>query len=149
MDTLNRFHTDGSYLHERLEHVTVVVVCSVLTLLHVDELNWLRFIAAFAMVDLIGYLPGAVVYRRGGGGRVLPLYHHLYNITHSYLTAGLIVGLWALATGQFEWAMMAFPIHLSGDRGLFGNFFKPAALHFEPVRTTAPPPGIPSVDLGG
>jgi hypothetical protein len=28
--------------------------------------------------------------------------------------------------------MLAFPIHLSGDRGLFGNTYKPVSLPFEP-----------------
>lgn len=147
MDTRNRYHTDGTYLHERLEHVTIVILCSALTLLHVDELNWWRFIAAFVIIDLIGYLPGALAFRRSKGARIPPLYHLLYNIMHSYLTAALIVGIWALEIGGFEWAMMAIPIHLSGDRGLFGNFFKPAALYFEPVGS-ASPAGIRRAELG-
>jgi len=44
------------------------------------------------------------------------------------------VALWALAIGGAEWAMLAVPIHLSGDRGLLGNFSKPASLLFEPRR---------------
>jgi hypothetical protein len=141
MDTKNRYHTDSTYLHERLEQVAVVIICAVLTLMHVHELNWWRFIAAFLIIDLIGYIPGAVAFHRHGGGRIPPVYHYLYNITHSYLTAVLLVGLWAIAIGRFEWAMMAFPIHLSGDRGIFGNIFKPIVLHFEPVET-APPQAI-------
>ena len=133
MDTKNRYHTNGTYLHMRLEHGVVVIVCSVLTLLHVGELNWWRFIAAFAIIDVIGYVPGAVAFRRRGGGRIPPVYHYLYNTMHSYLTAALLVGAWALAINGFEWAMMAFPIHLSGDRSLFGNVFKPTTLYFEPI----------------
>ena len=30
--------------------------------------------------------------------------------------------------------MLAVPIHLSGDRGLFGNTLKPVELSFEPRR---------------
>jgi hypothetical protein len=29
--------------------------------------------------------------------------------------------------------MLAQPIHLCGDRGLFGNLYKPLELSFEPV----------------
>ena len=46
--------------------------------------------------------------------------------------AGCLVALWALAAGHFEWAMLAVPIHLSIDRGLFGNTYKPSSLPFEP-----------------
>jgi hypothetical protein len=104
----------------------------VLVALHLEELSWPRFLAAFVLIDLVGYLPGAVAYRRSGGGAIAPLYHHLYNLTHSYLTGATVVGLWALATGP-EWAMLAVPIHLAGDRGLFGNTYKPVELPFEPA----------------
>jgi hypothetical protein len=133
MDAKNRFHTDETWLWVRAEHVALLVTLIVLLALHLTELNWPRFVAALLLIDLIGYLPGAVAYRRVGGGRIAPLYHHLYNLTHSYLTGGAVVGLWALAAGRFEWAMLAIPLHLSGDRGLFGNTYKPVSLPFEPA----------------
>ena len=46
---------------------------------------------------------------------------------------GRFAAAWAAASGSFEWAMLALPIHLSGDRGFFGNTYKPASLPFEPV----------------
>jgi hypothetical protein len=46
------------------------------------------------------------------------------------LGAGLAI--WAWLSGP-EWAMLAVPLHLSIDRGVFGNIFKPVALPFEPV----------------
>jgi hypothetical protein len=117
----------------RLEHLTVVILGSILGVMHLDQLNWWRFLTVFLLIDLIGYIPGAIAYYRHGGGRILPIYHYLYNITHSYLTAGLIIGIWAFFLGgQLEWAMLAFPIHLSGDRGIFGNVYKPLSLPFEP-----------------
>ena len=124
---------DKTVLWVRLEHVVVLAVASALALLHLSELNWLRGLAAFFAIDLIGYLPGAIAQRRAGKGRIPALFHHLYNFTHSYLTAGTLVAIWALALGRFEWAMLAVPIHLSIDRGLFGNTYKPSALPFEPV----------------
>jgi hypothetical protein len=95
--------------------------------------NWLRFVVAFVVLDLVGYIPGAIAYHRQGGGRIPAVYHYLYNITHSYLTAALVVAVWAWSMGGLEWAMLAFPIHLSGDRSIFGNIYKPLALPFEPV----------------
>lgn len=133
MDIKNRFHTPESWLWVRAEHVALVGILVVLLILHFPEVHWLRFLVAFTAIDLLGYLPGALAYRRGGGGRIAPLYHHMYNLTHSYVIGGVAVGLWALAGDGFEWAMLAVPIHLSGDRGIFGNTYKPASLPFEPA----------------
>lgn len=138
MDTKNRYHTDSTYLLERLEHLLVVAVCSVLVLWHWQEVSWLRFVVAFAMIDIIGYIPGTITYHRQQGGRIPAAYHYLYNITHSYLTAAALFALWMWANGGFEWAMLALPIHLSGDRGVFGNIYKPLALPFEPVAVQQP-----------
>jgi hypothetical protein len=138
MDNKNRFHTSGTWFLVRAEHITLMIVLSILIAMHAAVVNWGRFIFAFVIIDLIGYLPGAIAYRRARGGPIAPIYHHLYNFAHSYLTAAVAVGLWAFATGGFEWAMLSIPIHYSGDRGLFGNTYKPAALSFEPVASTNP-----------
>jgi len=133
MDKRNRFHTRGTYALMRLEHAGVVVACSVLVLFNIDTLDWTRFLAAFLIIDMVGYLPGAIAFRRRRGAAIAPIYHHLYNVTHSYLTWAVIAAAWGLLDGGFEWAMLAIPIHLSGDRGLFGNVFKPPGLSFEPA----------------
>jgi hypothetical protein len=133
MDAVNRFHTDQTWRWSRAEHVVLVVALAALVLVHWREVAWARFALAFTVIDVVGYLPGAIAYRRAGGGRIAPLYHHLYNVTHSYLVAGALVALWAVAGGGLEWAMLAVPIHLSGDRGLFGNLYKPVSLPFEPA----------------
>lgn len=140
MDIKNRFHTDGSFMLVRAEHLLIVAVCAWLAIAHFHELDLWRFVAAFAVIDLVGYIPGALRFHRQGGGIISPIYHHLYNVTHSYLTAAVAAGLWAYAAGGFEWAMLAFPIHLSGDRGLFGNTYKPTSLSFEPVAASQPLP---------
>jgi hypothetical protein len=51
---------------------------------------------------------------------------------HSLLTAGLVAGVWCLTIGP-EWALLALPLHLFGDRALFGNFLKPFGFAFEPA----------------
>ena len=145
MDTKNRFHTRETWFLIRAENMTLLVVLSVLVVLHFPHVNWFRFIFAFAIIDLVGYIPGAIAYRRSHKQKIAPIYHHLYNITHSYLTGGVAVGLWALATGGFEWAMLAIPIHYSGDRGIFGNTYKPVSLPFEPMEPVSAVTHLPEL----
>ena len=115
----------------RAEYLALMTASGLLMLLHAGEVSWVRAAIAFAAIDLIGYLPGARAFRRAGGGPIAPLYHHLYNVTHNFLTAALVTAVWALVGGGFEWAMLALPLHLAGDRGIFANGFKPHALPFE------------------
>ena len=103
-------------------------------LLHAGEVSWVRAALAFAAIDLIGYLPGARAFRRAGKRPIPAVYHHLYNVTHNFLTAAVVTAVWALSAGGLEWAMLALPLHLAGDRGIFGNGFKPVALPFEAAR---------------
>ena len=115
----------------RLEYLALMAAAGLLMLLHAGEVHWGRAVIAFAAIDLVGYLPGARAFRRAGRRRISPVYHHLYNVTHNFLTAAAVTALWALLGGGLEWAMLAIPLHLAGDRGIFGNGFKPPALPFE------------------
>jgi hypothetical protein len=133
MDIENPFHTAGTYRLMRLENIGLLVLSGGLMLWHANALNWWRALLAFWVIDIVGYLPGAVAYRRQGKGAISPIYHHIYNIAHTYLVVGAGVAAWAWALGGFEWAMLAVPFHLALDRGVFGNVFKPLALSFEPV----------------
>jgi hypothetical protein len=117
----------------RTEHLAIVAIFGVLGLMHLHEIAWGRFAAAFLLIDLVGYLPGAIAFRKAGDSPISSRYHLLYNVTHNYVVMGAAVALWALAGGGLEWAMLAVPIHLSGDRGLLGNFSMPPALAFEPL----------------
>lgn len=137
MDTVNRFHTRETWLWVRAEHLLLLAILVVVAIWKFAEINWLWFVTALVGIDLIGYIPGMIAYRRSPDGKVAPIYHHLYNLTHSYLTAAAMVALWALAIGGFDWAMLAIPIHLEGDRGLFGNTYKPTSLSFEPAAKEA------------
>lgn len=131
MDPRHRFHTDSTWRLVRAEHLLLLVLLCALLAWRAREVRWGAFALAFIAIDLIGYVPGAVALRRAGGRRIAPRYHDLYNLTHSYLSAAAVVALWALCRGGLEWAMLALPIHLSGDRGLFGNTYKPRELPFE------------------
>jgi hypothetical protein len=114
----------------RLLHAAALLAITAALLFHLRDLHWRRFLAAFALIDLGGYLPGAVAFHRTRGGRIPALFHHLYNVTHSFLTAGLAILVWISITGP-QWAMLAIPLHLCGDRALFGNGPKPAHLPFD------------------
>lgn len=138
MDNINRFHTNETWMWVRAEQCLFLLVLIVCLILHIDAVAWGRFLFAFVIIDLVGYLPGAIAYHRAGGAPLPPLYHHLYNVMHSYITTGAAVGLWALIGGGLEWAMLAVPIHLAGDRGIFGNTYKPTSLPFEPAAVAQP-----------
>jgi hypothetical protein len=132
MDLRNPLHTAGTYRLARAEQLVLMLACAVLLLWHRHDVNWWRAAVAFTVIDIVGYLPGAIAYRRRKGGPIPAIYHHLYNFAHTYLVVGTGVALWAWASGP-EWAMLVVPLHISGDRGLFGNVFKPVGLPFEPV----------------
>ena len=132
MDTKNRYHTAFTYWIVRAEHSAVVAVGSALLLAHFHEVNWWRAFCAFWIIDLVGYLPGMLAYRRSKNGTIARWYHHSYNIAHTYLVTGMALAAWIYLHGGLEWAMLAVPIHLSIDRGIFGNTLKPVELSFEP-----------------
>ena len=130
MDSHNLFFTRTTSRLLRLECLAALGVSAVLAVLHISEIRWPVFIGLFLIIDLIGYIPGHVVWRLRDGS-VPRTFYVLYNVMHSLLTGGLIAGLWCLIFGP-EWALLALPLHLMGDRSLFGNFYKPFGLGFEP-----------------
>ncbi|MEV0600160.1 hypothetical protein AB0I82_12805 [Streptomyces sp. NPDC050315] len=132
MDQANPFETRTTFRLHRAEYLAGLAVTIVLIVLHFDEIRWLPALLLFAYIDVIGYLPGALAYRRSPDKRISKVYYVLYNTMHSLLTAGAVAALWCWLVRP-EWALLALPLHLFGDRGLFGNFLKPFALPFEPV----------------
>lgn len=136
MDKHNRFHTKVIYNLERIDWTVIGLVPLILVVLHWREVEWWRFTWAFLFPDLIGTLPGLVTYyaRRSGPHRSIPtVIHVLYNFGHCYAGIALFCAIWYLITGKLEWAMLALPIHLAGDRSVFGNIYKPFGTAFEPV----------------
>jgi hypothetical protein len=131
VDAHNRFETRTTFTLARLEWLAALVASSVLAILHIGEIRWPVFIGFFLIIDLIGYIPGAIAFRRVPGGDISRNYYLAYNIMHSLVTNAILVGLWCLLVGP-EWALLAVPIHLFGDRALFGNTLKPFGVPFEP-----------------
>ena len=132
MDAHNLFATRTTYRLLRAEYAVALGVSAVLLVQHLDEVRWLPFALLFVHIDVVGYLPGALAWRRQRGGRLPRGYYVAYNAMHSLVTAAAVAGLWCLTIGP-EWALLALPLHLCGDRALFGNFLKPFGLSFEPV----------------
>ncbi len=131
MDAKNRFETKVTFALSRLEWLGFLAVSLVLAYQHLSDIRWAVFIPLFAVIDLVGYLPGALAFRRHPERRVPRGYYVAYNTMHSLVTAGVLAGAWALFVRP-EWALLALPIHLMGDRALFGNSMKPFGVAFEP-----------------
>jgi len=140
MDKYNTFHTPGTYSLERLDWAVLMFFSFAVMMMHWREVNWWRFSLAFLLPDLIATFPGIYLYyaRRSGAHRAIPgVIHKLYNFGHSFAGVALFCAIWWLATGKPEWAMVAFVIHLTGDRSIFGNIYKPLGTAFEPVKHEA------------
>lgn len=140
MDKHNLFHTRATYALIRMDYLVILAGLSALVLWHHREVHWWRFWAAFWWIDVAGTFPGMLAWHRrpGGRGRIPAAYHVLYNVAHSVPANALVAAAWWLGAGGFEWAMLALPIHLCGDRAVFGNIYKPFGLAFEP----RPDPGF-------
>ncbi|MEU9185735.1 hypothetical protein AB0D14_14470 [Streptomyces sp. NPDC048484] len=132
MDSRNLFETRTTYALHRAEWLVALGVSVVLALAHLEDIRWPVFVGFFAVIDLVGYLPGAIRFRRSRDGRVPKGYYVAYNTMHSLVTGAVMAGLWAWLV-EPEWALLAIPIHLLGDRGLFGNSLKPFGIPFEPA----------------
>jgi hypothetical protein len=132
MDNRNLFETQVTYRLLRLEYLVALFICLGLAILHYQEIRWWAFILLFSYIDLIGYIPGAIAYRMAKGHPLPKVFYVLYNSMHSMLSAMLVAALWAWLVRP-EWALLAIPIHLFGDRSIFGNFLKPFHVSFEPV----------------
>ncbi|MEU4144600.1 hypothetical protein [Streptomyces parvulus] len=125
MDARNRFETKVTFALSRLEWLGFLAVSLVLAFQRRSEIRWGVFALLFAVIDVIGYLPGAIAHRRSPDRRVPKGCYVAYNTMHSLVTAGILAGAWALFVRP-EWALLALPIHLMGDRALFGNSLKPS-----------------------
>ena len=131
MDAANPFETPTTYRLHRAEYLVGFVVATTLIIWHWPDIRWLQFAGLYFDIDRIGDRPGAIAFRRSADHRIGKAYYVLYNTMHSLITQAAVIGLWGWLVG-WEWALLAIPFHLSGDRGLFGNFLKSFALPFEP-----------------
>lgn len=131
MDMLNPFETPNTYRLHRAEYLVGLAAVTGLFIAHIGEVRWIPAILLFVYIDLIGYIPGAIAYRRSPGHKVHRGFYIAYNTMHSLITQMVVAGVWMVVHGP-EWALLVLPIHLFADRGVFGNFLKPFTLAFEP-----------------
>jgi hypothetical protein len=131
MDSRNLFETPATYRLLRLEYTAALITVVIIAIIHVHQIRLWPFLGLFFYIDLIGYVPGAIVAHRRKSGYIPRVYYILYNTMHTFLSAGLVAGLWCLIIGP-EWALLALPIHLCTDRGIVGNLLKPFGVPFEP-----------------
>lgn len=131
MDVKNPFETPATFRLHRAEYLAAFIVTNILIIWHWHEIRWIPAIALFAYIDLIGYIPGAIAFRRSKDGKISRVYYVMYNVMHSLLTQGAVVAIWGFFI-HWEWALLAIAWHLFGDRGVFGNFMKTFNLPFEP-----------------
>jgi hypothetical protein len=136
MDVKNPFESPTTFRLHRAEYVVAWVVINVFIILHWSQIRWIPALCLFAYIDLIGYIPGAIAFRRSPDGRISRNYYIAYNIMHSQITQGAVIASWGFTIG-WEWALLAIPWHIFGDRGIWGNFLKPFGMPFEP-HVTAP-----------
>ena len=131
MDAANRFETRATFALVRMEYAAVLAVSVVLTVVHHAEVDWRVFAALFVVVDVVGYVPGAIAFRatRGQPPRI---FYVLYNVMHSITTWVAILGTWSILAAP-QWAFLAIAIHLAGDRSIFGNWLKSFHVSFEPA----------------
>lgn len=132
MDAVNHFESQTTYRLIRLEYLAALGVSFFLFFAHLGEINWWVFAVLFVYIDLIGYIPGAIAFHRSKDKRISKAYYVLYNTMHSLVSQSVVALFWVVLVRP-EWALLALPIHLCGDRALFGNFLKPFSVSFEPI----------------
>jgi hypothetical protein len=131
MDAANTFETPATYRALRAEYGLLGIAAGYLLWRKRDRVRWPVAGGLLLYNDLLGYIPGAIAYRRSPDGRVPRRYYVAYNVAHSVLTASAVAVLWSKARGP-EWALLAIPLHIGIDRGFFGNFMRPFSVAFEP-----------------
>lgn len=134
MDKYNRFFSKGIYRLVRLDWLVIMAGLSLAVGLHWRDVNWTRFWVYFWIIDFVGTAPGMYhYYRRQSAKREVPRWcFTAYNVCHSFVTHALVILVWYWIDG-LEWALLAMPIHVAADRGVFGNIYKSWGTQFEPV----------------
>ena len=137
MDPANRYFTRFTYYVLRAEYFFGATIATFLLVkagaVDHEPVDWIGAIVLFAYPDTIGYLPGAIAYRKAKDKRIPLWYARTYNVLHSMFTAAAVAGVYILFFGV-DWALLAIPIHLFGDRSVFGNIFKMENVRFEPEK---------------
>lgn len=135
MDKFNMFFTRTLYNMVRVDWLCIMIALMVAVAVNWKEVDWALFMVMFWIIDLIGTAPAMYidyVNKRDGKTEDVPRWCVVsYNVCHSFLTTSIVILIWYFV-GGVEWAMLAMPMHLAADRGIFGNIYRSFGLRFQP-----------------
>ncbi len=131
MDGANTFETPTTYRAIRAEYVLMAAASTYVLWKKRAEVRWPVAAGLFLYNDTLGYVPGAIAYRRSPNRKISKGYYAAYNLMHSALTGVAVGAAWSKLVRP-EWALLGIPLHIGFDRGIFGNFLKPFSVPFEP-----------------
>lgn len=117
----------------RAESVLGLAISVFLLFKHRKTINWVTFVALFAYIDVVGYLPGLARVHQKRSPIIEKPFYWAYNATHTFLTAIPVAALTTWRSRPGRWSALAVFIHLFGDRGLLGNFTKKVGEEFEHI----------------
>jgi hypothetical protein len=131
MDPVNTFDTHATHRAVRVEYGLLAAGCGYLLWRNRREVRWPVALGLFLYNDTLGYVPGAIAYRRSADKKIAKSYYMAYNTMHSGVWGSIAAATWARFVRP-EWALLGIPLHIGIDRGLFGNTLKPFSVPFEP-----------------
>jgi hypothetical protein len=131
MDAANMFDTPATYRVIRVEYGLLAATSGYLLWRKRKDVRWPIALGLFLYSDTLGYVPGAIAYRRSRDKRIAKGYYLAYNTMHSGVWGSIAAAAWARLVRP-EWAMLSIPLHLGIDRAMFGNMMKPFSVPFEP-----------------
>jgi uncharacterized membrane protein YfcA len=131
MDAVNMFDTPATHRAIRAEYGVLAAVSGYLLWRKRKDVRWPVALGLFLYNDTLGYVPGAIAYRRSVDKDISKAYYLAYNAMHSGVSASIAAAVWARFVRP-EWAMLGIPLHIGVDRAVFGNMLKPFSVPFEP-----------------
>ncbi len=131
MDATNTFDTPTTARAIRAEFALLAAASAFMLIRKRKQVRWPVALGLFLYNDTLGYVPGAIAYRRSPDKKISKGYYAAYNVMHSGVSAAVVGAAWARFVRP-EWAMLGIPFHIGLDRALFGNVLKPFSVPFEP-----------------
>jgi hypothetical protein len=131
MDAVNTFDTPATYWAIRSEYGLLAAASGYLLWRKRKAVRWPVALGLFIYSDSLGYVPGAIAYRRSEDKLIPKRYYLAYNTMHSGVWGSFAAAAWARLVGP-EWAILSIPLHIGLDRAVFGNMLKPFSVPFEP-----------------
>jgi hypothetical protein len=107
----------------QLEYLSLMAVFLYATYHFRHEIDWVHYIAFFAAIDLIGYIPGRIWSLSFKTEQPPGIFYWAYNACHNFVALASFSAAWWFFQGP-EYGLLALFVHLCADRGMLGNFPK-------------------------